>query len=239
MKINKLLMILVPVLCFVGAIIAFINLDKNEDAIKFKEEYESLNGEIAYQDTTYSSLNISKNNPIKYSNYDELIDVINNKSGIIYLGFPDCPWCRSAIPVLLDAANNNNINTIYYLNIKNERDSFIVVDDKLIYDVDENNKEIKGTKGYFKLMDVLDEHLTEYIISFEDKEYDTNEKRIYAPSVIFVKNGEVLGIHVSTVESHINPFDKLTNKQYEELYGIYEDYILEMKNNTCFKGSSC
>ena len=48
-------------------------------------------------------------------------------------------------------------------------------------------------------MEALDEHLTEYTISFEDKTYETGEKRIYAPTIIFVKEGKVLGLHDSTV----------------------------------------
>jgi hypothetical protein len=73
-------------------------------------------------------------------------------------------------------------------------------------------------------------HLTDYVVVFDDEEYETGEKRIYAPSVIFVRDGKVLGIHVSTVDSHEDPRKPLTDEQYEELFGIYEDYILEVKS---------
>ena len=55
------------------------------------------------------------------------------------------------------------------------------------------------------------------------KEYKTGEKRIYAPTVIFVRDGKVLGLHVSTVDSQKSGFDKMTEDQIEQLYGIYED----------------
>lgn len=242
MKKQKLLFIGLSILCVVAAILAYLKITSNtvsEDALKFKEEYESLNGVEVYEGLKYSDIKISKDNPIKYSDYEELLDIIENKSGIIYLGFPGCPWCRSALPVLLDVAKDNEINTIYYLNILNERDSYVVEDGELVYQLDEEGNEKKGTKGYFKLLKALDKHLTDYVVSFEGKEYKTGEKRIYAPTVIFVRNGKVLGLHVSTVESQKSGFDKMTKEQTEELYGIYEDYILEMKNASCSKDDAC
>lgn len=242
MKQQKLLMILVPILCVVAAIFSYLNIVNKEnsdsDSVKFKKEYEAVNGTEAYGNN-YKELNVNSNNPIKYSDYDELIDVIKNKTGIIYLGFPECPWCRSALPVLLDVAKDNNIDTIYYLNIKNERDSYVIEDGKLTYALDDDGNEIKGTEGYFKLLEALDEHLSDYVINFDDKDYEVGEKRIYAPSVIFVRDGEVLGIHVSTVTSHESGWDNLTEEQYEELYSIYEDYVLELKNSSCSLDSSC
>lgn len=242
MKLEKKLYILLPILCVIAAAISYfvvVNNDNNEDALKFKEEYEKLNNTTAYSDKKYSELEISENNPIKYSNYAEIIDIIEKGTGIIYLGFPECPWCRSALPILFDVAQDNKINKIYYLNIKNERDSLVVEDGKLVYELDDNGNEKKGTEGYFKLLEALDEYLTEYTISFEDEIYETGEKRIYAPTVIFVKAGKVLGLHVSTVESQKSGFDKMTEEQKEELYSIYEEYILEMNNSTCSSKSSC
>lgn len=240
MKKEKNLYILLPILLVISAIIGYLTaFNNNEDSLKFKEEYEMLNGTVAYGKVKYNNIKISEKNPIKYSNYEEILNIIKSGNGIIYLGFPECPWCRSILPVLFDVANDNKINTIYYLNIKNERDSLVVEDGKLVYELDDDGNEKKGTEGYFKLLEALDKYLTEYTISYEDKLYETGEKRIYAPTVIFVRNGKVLGLHVSTVESHKSGFDKMTDKQIEELYGIYEEYILEMKNSKCSSKSSC
>ena len=244
MKKEKILFICLPILCAIAAIVGYLNIinienTKNEDSIKFKTEYEQYNNKKALSDKNYSSLEIVKKNPIKYSTYEEIIGVIENQTGIIYLGFPECPWCRSIIPVLFDVANDNDINTIYYLNIKDERSSYVVQDGKLVYEIDENGNEKKGTEGYHKLLKVLDKYLTEYTITYENKTYETGEKRIYAPTVIFVKDGKVLGLHVSTVSSHLSGYDKMTDDQIEELYSIYEDYILDIKSATCDIGTSC
>lgn len=241
MKQQKILMIFTPIICVILAIISYFGIKNSEfsDSLKFKKEYESLNGKASYGENKYKDLSISKINPIKYSNYDEIIDIINNGTGIIYLGFPECPWCRTAVPVLLDVAKDNEVNTIYYLNIKNERDSYIIEDGELTLALNDDGKEIKGTKGYFRLLDALKDNLSDYIISYEDKTYEVGEKRIYAPSVIFVKDGKVLGIQVSTVEDQTDPFKELTEEQYEELYSIYEGYVNNIYSSTCDINSSC
>jgi len=232
---EKALLILLPILCAVMAIISYIKVANIEtDAIKFKEEYEALN-----EKEGYIELDIDKSNPIEYADYDKLLEVIDNGTAIIYLGFPECPWCRNALPVLFDVAKDKEVEVIYYMNILNERDSYIVEDKKLVYATDDEGNEKKGTKGYFKLLKALDEHLTDYVVSFEGKEYKTGEKRIYAPTVVFVRDGEVIGLHVSTVDSQESPKEPLTKKQYKELYSIYEDYIDELESGTCSIGTSC
>ena len=235
MKKETIVIITIPILCAIAAILAYVKLiNTNVDAAKFIKEYEELN-----EKEGYIKLDIAKDNPIKYADYDKLLEVIDNGTGIIYLGFPECPWCRNALPVLFDAAKENGVETIYYMNIKNERDSYVVEDGELVFATDEDGNEKNGTEGYFDLLKALDKHLTDYVVVFEDEEYETGEKRIYAPSVIFVRDGKVLGVHVSTLESQTDPRKPLTDKQYEELYGIYEDYILEMKNSTCSKDDAC
>lgn len=233
MKKETIIIITLPILCAIAAILAYIKLINTDvDSIKFKNEYEALN-------ENGIELNIDKDNPIEYAGYDKILEIIENGTGIIYLGFPGCPWCRNALPVLFDVAKENKVETIYYMNILNERDSYVVEDGKLVYAKDEEGNEKKGTEGYHKLLKVLDKHLNDYTVLFEGKEYKTGEKRIYAPSIIFVRDGKVLGIHVSTVDSQENPKEPLTDEQYDELYGIYEDYILEVKGGTCSIGTFC
>lgn len=238
---QRILIILIPILGAILAILSYSKFMNNlvlTDSIKFKNEYEEFNG-VEIKGQKYQKLNLRTTNPIKYSNYDEIINIIKKQDGIIYLGFPECPWCRTIIPVLFDVAKDNNIETIYYLNIKDERDSYVIEGDKLVYELDDKGNEKKGTEGYFELLHILDEYLTDYTISFNGKTYETNEKRIYAPTVIFVKDGKILGLHVSSVDSQTSGFNKLTTEQEMELYSIYEDYILKMKKTTCSNGSSC
>lgn len=203
----------------------FINKDNNVidvNVVNFKEEYESLNG----QETKYGKyleINIDKNNVIKYSNYKEVFDVLENKSGVIYFGFPECPWCRNLAPVLVDAANETGIDKVYYLNNKEDRD---------IKSLDDNKKVItekEGTDNYYKLVEKLDSVLGSY------EGIDEDSKRLYFPTVIFVKDGKIVDSHIGTVDSHTNGSQALTDEQKEELKKTLIDKI----NKTILCDSAC
>lgn len=225
----KKLSVLILILCLFG----LTACNNKTDAQKFKDEYESLNGQNSPSGKKYKKLNIDSENPIKYSNYDEVLDVINNGTGIIYFGYPECPWCRTAINVLFETAKDYDIDTIYYMNLKDERDYKEVKDGKIVYQEDEDGKKLKGSKGYFKLLDALNEELDDYKIEVDGKIYDTQEKRIYVPLIVFVNDGKIIGTHTSTVDSQENGYDELTEQQYDELNGIYADYIKELVDNYC------
>ena len=228
MKFVKVLLVIIMVLVLTAC------NSRESDAIKFKKEYEVLNGKKSENGkNTIKNLKISKNNPIKYATYDEVIDVIKKGTGIIYLGYPECPWCRSAIPVLLESAKDYKIDTIYYINMLKERDYYEVKDGKLVYKKDDDGKYMKGTKGYFKLLKSLDSELDEYVIEDDGKKYDVKEKRIYVPLIIFVNDGKIIGTHLSTVDTQESGYDELTKEEYDELNGIYANYIKELVNNYC------
>ena len=201
---------------------------EESDAVKFKEEYESLNGKTFYQNYKYKDVTIPEDNPIKYSDYKEIIDIVKNGSGVIYLGYPECPWCRSMVSVLMEAANNTNISTIYYLNMHDVRDE---------YELSDNN-EVKlvreGQEGYQELLEALDEILLDYTIKDSDGvEYSVGEKRIYVPIVIFVHDGTIVDYHMDTVETQTNPMDELTEEEHDELYDIYVSGIHKVLDDLC------
>ena len=94
-------------------ILVLIKVPKYEnDSVKFKNEYESLNNKDTGYNKKYLEMNIDEDNPIVYVEFDELINIIKNDTAIIYFGFPECPWCRNAVPVLLDVANELGIDKI-------------------------------------------------------------------------------------------------------------------------------
>lgn len=202
---------------------------KETDAEKFKREYESLNGKtIENTKYEYPTVEISKDNAIKYSSYDEVLDLLTDGTGVIYLGYETCPWCRSAVPVLLDAADAVGMEKILYINMKNERDQIKVKEDgtlEVIYE---------GTEGYKKLLTRLDPILDEYTL--EDLHGNTvsaNEKRIFVPIVIFVREGEIVSYHIDTVPSQTNPFEALNEEQVNELMDIYINNMHKVLNDVC------
>lgn len=220
-------------LLFILCLFSLVGCSNKTDAVKFKEEYEALNGEKSSSGKKYKELSISADNPIKYSNYDEVLDVIENGTGIIYFGYPECPWCRTAITVLFESARDYGIDTIYYMNLKDERDYLEVKNDKIVYKKDDDGNKLKGSKDYFQLLDALSEELDDYKIESDGKTYDTGEKRIYVPLIVFVNNGKIVGTHTSTVDSQESGYDELTSDEYDELNGIYANYIKELVDTYC------
>lgn len=201
----------------------------SSEALLFKKEYESLNNVVREKDgKTIKEMSIASDNPVDIVTEEEAITLLESGTGILYFGFPDCPWCRSMLPVLLSTLNNMSIDKLYYLNIANIRD-VLVLNEK-------NKVEVKeeGTKGYKKIIELLDEHLSPYYLTNSDgKKVDTKEKRLYAPTVVFVKEGKVEGIHVGTVEGQKSGYDDLTEEQKNELNTIFVEHVNKVYNTNC------
>lgn len=194
---KKKLMVVIDILLgaiLVGVMTFGIYQYLKSDGEKFKAEYEALNNENV-------NINISKNNPIKYVTLDEVFDIIQNKTGVIYFGFPGCPWCRNMIPVLFEVAKNNNIDTIYYFNPRNVKKS----------DNDEYNK----------LKEILNEYLSED---------ENGQKVLYVPDVYFIKDGKIVGHHLGTVDSQEEPTISLTEEEKNELLDIFNELFEKIRN---------
>lgn len=97
-----IMMVLLFVVIVLAILIIYLCVNKDSDSIRFKKEYESLNAQEKYID-----VKIPKDNNVQYASFDDVMDVLNSGTGIIYFGFPECPWCRNALPVLLKAAKDN------------------------------------------------------------------------------------------------------------------------------------
>ena len=183
---------------------------KKTDAYKFKVEYESLNGKLNDYKKEYRSVNIDKENKIKYASAKDIVKKIeNNETFVVYFGFSKCPWCRSMIENLIELSNSYD-QTIYYVDVLEIRDKIEVVDGEL-------KTTTKGDENYMKLINLLSDVLDEYkVTDEEDKEYDTNEKRIYAPNVVAVINGKATKKVEGISEKLTDPYAKLTKEMIKE-----------------------
>lgn len=211
------------ILVILGTAFLFLH-DKKEvvskDAVKFKEEYEALNGKKTYGDAVYQTLDIDEKNKVVYDDLKGAREFLKNGTGIIYFGFPNCPWCRGILPTLLDVVEDSSLDKLYYVDMTDKRDTFEVEDKKAVKTKD-------ASEEYYDLLEILDEYLDKYIIEEDDKEYDTKEKRIYVPLVVAVKDGKVMDAVTSPVklDEGQTAFDKLTDKQKDDLKKLFEGMV--------------
>lgn len=216
-----LFFILILVIVSTGCSVKKIEKVENSESIKFKEEYESLNGKEL-------GITIPENNQIKYASFDEVMDVLETGTGVIYFGSPDCSWCRSAVPILLNSALDNNLDKILYFNASDIRD------EKHLDEAGNVIVDQEGTEQYYQLIEKLSEVLSPY-----EKLQDSSIKRLYFPTVIFVKNGKIVASHEGTVSEQEDSSVRLTKRQADELYQIYTNGIQKVLGIYCDEDSVC
>ena len=212
----------------------FFNKDKNTDAYKFKKEYESLNGKRSESGKTYRTLNISKNNRIKYSTAKEIVEKMDkNESFIVYFGFAKCPWCRSMVENLLDLADEYDTD-IYYVDVLDIRNTIELKDGRVV-----TTK--KGDKYYLKLLLKLDNVLSDYVLETENKnELNTGEKRIYAPNVVAVVQGKAEKMVEGVSTDLKDPYGTITNKMKKDSIGQLKCIFKCMEEaGICTKPDAC
>lgn len=216
MKNKKLIIGLILILILIiGAITTYILIQNSKDSYKFKKEYESYNNkswEYEGKKGKYLNIEINKDNPIIYLKDENIVKELKEGDKIIYFGFPDCNWCRAALPVLLKSAEENGVEKIYYYDFGEVREAF------------EKNKNNEKAKIYQQIIEVLDSNITSTFESGAKK----GEKRLSAPTVVLMKDGKVSSFHYRTVESHQNYNKNLTTEEYNELYKIYEDMMIDL-----------
>lgn len=204
---------------FIFILFIFIGLfiitwcSNNKDSLKFKEEYESLNGtKTSYSDSNYRSVNISKRNPFVYSTADDILDMINNKETFyVYFGSGYCPWCRSVVEEAVNSSIDNKIDKIYYVDIWDGFHNEILRD---TYEIDsEGNvrKTKNGTGTYYKLLKKFDNVLEDYTLTDDSsREVNVGEKRIFAPNFIYVENGKAKRSTTGISDKQSGSGDKLS-----------------------------
>lgn len=153
------------------------------------DEYEGLkDGNHVFLDTTYEQA-IQKLEDDKFS-------------GILYYGYPSCPWCEEAVIIMNDVANDLEQN-IYYVNKKSE--------DSL------NHPELEQ-----KTIKILDEA---YGLEKDDEE----QPRLYVPEVVVIKKGKIIAHHMGTVEGHDAKERKMNDDEKLLLTSIYEKMFNKIK----------
>lgn len=154
MKKKKIIIISsIVVLLLIVGLVLFLAFKKNnnnqnvdEEKVKFAEEYK-----------------ISKDNVFTYRTIEEINKILKNGTGLVFLGFPECPWCRGYVPIINEIAKKEGLEKVYYFNIYEDRKN----------NTEEYQEMVKLLKGFLR---------------YDDE----GNERIYAPSLIAVKEGKVV-----------------------------------------------
>lgn len=184
------------------------------DAMKFKNEYESINGTVSEKGgNVIRSINIPSDNPITYATARDIIDSIKGKETfVVYFGFSNCPWCRSVVPTLIDVAKENNLKEIYYVDVKEIRDTLALDDNGNVVTTK------KGTDDYYELLTYFENVLADYNLTNSSGEIvSTGEKRIFAPNIISVVNGEAKELESGVSDKQTDPYMELTEEIINEM----------------------
>lgn len=204
----------------------------------FKEEYESLNGTTRSNGEINKEISIIEDNKIVYITPSEAAEILDSGTGVIYFGFAACPWCRSAVPVLLNAMKSSELDKIYYVNVRPDDDTAKDIRDTYILDSRNKPKKSKeAEKAYYDIIFALAGQLDDYVLTTEKgSEVNIGEKRLVSPTVVAVNNGYVVGFHSGTVKDHVKEDGKLrdlTNEEETELLNTYSEMISKYLNSDC------
>lgn len=210
-------------------VLIFMKTDKpkinySEDEIKFKDEYEKLNGLEVVENYVLKTINIDADNNVKYLNDKEILDKLTNGTNVIYFGWADCNWCRSVLPTLIETVKENEIDTLYYYNFKETRTAY------------ENDNDKVKSELYENILEIIGDDITTV---FDEESLKKGEKKILAPTVVFIKDGKYVGLHFKSVDSHLKSTDELTEVQLKELKNIYQKYINQINLNVCLSDEGC
>ncbi len=195
------------------------------DAQKFKKEYEQLNGQIAENGLEYTNVNISEESKIKYIQEGKLIEVMTNGTHVVYLGWPDCPYCRICVPILLETVAEYSGINVYYYNIKELREAY------------QNGLDDENSRLYKQLCSVISQ--SEYVSPSIFDTFDDGTLKLAASTVYFIKDGQLIGCHRGTVASHLSVYEPLDKQQVDQLSAIYKQYLDEMIKKSPIGCSGC
>ena len=233
---KKLLFIIVAILTLFT-----ITACCNNPGKEFKKEYEAINGKTLKGDIKYRDLTIDENNPYEKVSIDKIAEMIKNKETFyLYVGDPLCPWCRSGLEKMIEVANKNKIEKIYYVDFWDDEHNETLRD---LYDVEVNGDEVTFNKireeeaGYKVLYEAVEDFIQDYTITKDGVEYKAGVKKVYGGDHFFFNKG-VCERYVSLrVPSLAKATDELTKEVLKEQEDLFTKFFTP--SNICTSDAGC
>lgn len=210
---KKIVALLLAVALTIGT--GCIALADEEDGLRFQQEYEAENGQLDNSGLyVLPELQLSADEPFEYEDFEDVEELLTEGTGVLYLGFPRCPWCRSLVPVMIDAWKQSGAQEeIAYFNALDLRDKRSLAEDGSIV------VEQEAAPEYDRLVELLYDWLGEY-----EGLNDPSIKRIYFPTVVFVREGKIEYVHIGTVDAQ-DRGESLTEEEYNDLVALFAEHM--------------
>ncbi|MFA7435101.1 MAG: hypothetical protein WC006_01895 [Bacilli bacterium] len=161
---------------------------------KFEDDYQMFKG----QEHVFEKVN-----------YKTVYEALTKEGSyvILFAYDPDlyeCPYCMEAIPIINEAALQEGVDKILYLDIRTMR--------------------VERTSEYLSLIDYIDEQV-------DDLQTRNDNLELIVPDLYVVKDGKILGHHIATLTDDEDKFILgLDSEQREELILIYKNLFKNVKS---------
>lgn len=194
MKKNIIVPISILVLLIIAGLTYFFLLKKEEvtpDNVKFAKEYTK----------------ISEDNLFKYKTLEEVNKILTKGTGVVYLGFPECPWCQEYVKYIDEVSKSVGLDKVYYSNILDDRKN--------------------DTEEYKETVKILSDYLSND---------DEGNKRVYVPSVIVVSRGKIVMFDDETAKDtkgYDSPKEYWQSENLTALKTKLTDSFEKVKSNAC------
>ena len=193
------------------------------DNVRFKTEYESLNGITREDDDVYlAPVSVPEDNPFKYSTEDEVLQLLNEKgTGCVYFGGSWCRYCRLVVPTLADLAEEVNYIPAIYDNDYSENESYQALAEQVYEYVAKKDTAFANVTGTTKTI----ENYLSYCES--DGVY------IQPSTIIFINKGVIVGVNMGTVPDHKSTSEPLSEQELIELKETLTNHLEKLGTNPC------
>lgn len=182
------------IIAFMLLLGAFIYLGNQEYNIEKKQLTDAEKFNLEYPE-------VSTNNPFKYVDSSEALDILQNKTGYIFMGYSKDIWSQKFAKYLSEVANDKDIETIYY------------------YDL------LKDRSEMTKIFKSILEETKDYLVNT-----DGGDSYLFVPNLFVVKDGIIIyeNDESALVKGDIKPDEYWTaDKIIEFKNTLYENLNLE------------
>jgi len=169
------------------------------DALRFKADYEALNDTESHR-----NIYIPEDNRIVYIEFDDLVNLFDSGTGILFFSRPQCPSCRILIPTLLQVSYDVDIDIHYY---------------NITYDRDAHNER------YIWMLETLNDYLPVDASNQhpDDPNFDESIKRVTVPHLFFVADGQIIS------EIMMNSHPLIVSEDFEGIYDLLHGKFLQVR----------